>query len=188
MSDDDHEFEQLRRRLADEGQAQAPDDLAGEVMRRVRAEPRRRQRRSLQPVLVPLVAALLAAAGLVGVSHLGGSASSSSAGSTAAGGGKEQAGSVAAPAAHPPGSGQVPLGPLVVRGVALDKAGAVFGVATRCPVGDRLSVTVPDARYNSVATRLQALAAQPAAAGSRQVDVRLRHAPKAQTQIRITCP
>jgi hypothetical protein len=182
MSDDEREFEELRKRLADEGQAQAPADLAGDVMRQVRAEPRRQPRRSLRPALVPLAAALLAAAALVGVSHLGGSASSGSA-SSAANGGKE-VGPVPSTVAH----GASPLGNgIVVRRVSLARAGAVFGVSAQCPVGDRLAVTVPDAEYNSVVTRLQALADQPAA-GSRQVDVLLRHAPKAQTQIRITCP
>jgi hypothetical protein len=179
MSDDERDHEQLRRRLADEGQAQAPPDLAGDVMRQVRAEPRRRPRRSLRPVLVPLVAVLLAAAGLVGVSHLGGTGSSSSAGSAAANNGERSA----APTQSATGQAKR----LVVHGVSLDKTASVFGRTAQCPVGDRLSVTVPDAEYRSVATELQALANQPAA-GSRQVDVLLRHAPKAQTQIRITCP
>jgi hypothetical protein len=181
MSDDEREFEELRRRLADEGQAKAPGDLAGDVMHQVRAEPRRRPRRSLRPALVPLAAALLAAAALVGVSHLGGSASSGSAGSAAAGGAQDL-GPVPSTVAHGVGSRGI-----VVRKVGLAQAGAVFGVSAQCPVGDRLAVTVPDAEYNSVVTQLQALAARPAA-GSRQVDVLLRHAPKAQTQIRITCP
>jgi hypothetical protein len=133
---------------------------------------------------VPLAAALLAAAAIAGVSHLGGSASSSSAGSAAANGGKDLGGPVPSTVAH--GAGALGNG-IVVRKVGLAQAGAVFGVSVQCPVGDRLAVTVPDAQYRSVVTQLQALAARPTS-GSRQVDVQLRHAPKAQTQIRITCP
>ena len=83
MSDDDR-YDELRRRLADAGRASAPPDLAPEVMRRVRSEPRGSRGRFLRPVAVLIAAAVLAVAALVGIAHLGngtaGSASSGSAG------------------------------------------------------------------------------------------------------------
>src|SRR2546423_15461865 len=93
MTDSGHDHDELRRRLADEGQATAPPDLAPEVMRRVRAEPRRREQRILRPVATLLAAAVLVAAVFAGVSRLGGSGSMSS------GGGGEAAASQAAPKA-----------------------------------------------------------------------------------------
>src|SRR5215467_14258234 len=86
MTDNGHDHDELRRRLADEGTASAPPDLADEVMRRVRAEPRRREHRVLRPVATLLAAAVLVVAALAGISRLGnGSAgSASSAGGEAA--------------------------------------------------------------------------------------------------------
>ena len=51
MTDNGHtDDELLARRLHEQGQAQAPANLAGDVMRQVRAEPRRPQREWLRPV------------------------------------------------------------------------------------------------------------------------------------------
>ena len=63
MTDNGHtDHEQLARRLHEQGQAQAPPGLAGDVMRQVRAEPRQPQRTWLRPVaLCAAVAVLLAA-------------------------------------------------------------------------------------------------------------------------------
>jgi hypothetical protein len=76
--------EEIARRLAELGRAQAPSDLRGEVMAQVTAEPRRRQRRSptfgalLRPATrIALVASVVLAAG-VGIAHLGGGGSTSS--------------------------------------------------------------------------------------------------------------
>jgi hypothetical protein len=76
--------EEIARRLAELGRAQAPSDLRGEVMAQVTAEPRRRPRRSptfgalLRPATrIALVASVVLAAG-VGIAHLGGGSSTSS--------------------------------------------------------------------------------------------------------------
>jgi hypothetical protein len=184
MSDDEREFEELRRRLADEGQAHAPADLAGDVMRQVRAEPRRRPRRSLRPALVPLAAALLAAAALVGVSHLGGSASSGSAGSAAANGGQYVA-PVPSTVTHGAGTAEKRL----INGIPHSAALQVLGpLPARCPAHPEFyAAAVPSAVYDSLQTQLQNSAAI-ATPGTPLINVQLRHAPKAQTQIRITCP
>ena len=56
MTGNGHDHDELLRRLADEGRASAPPDLAPEVVRRVRAEPRHRERRILRPVATLLAA------------------------------------------------------------------------------------------------------------------------------------
>ena len=84
MTDNGHtDHEQLARRLHEQGQAQAPPDLAGDVMRRVRAEPRRPQRAWLRPVALCATVAVLLLAGIAGLTRIGGSGQSSSAGSAA---------------------------------------------------------------------------------------------------------
>jgi hypothetical protein len=186
MSDDERDHEQLRRRLADEGQAQAPADLAGDVMRQVRAEPRRRPRRSLRPALVPLAAALLAAAAIAGLSRLdiGGAGSASGGGSFA-----ETQGAGGRALSSPHSAGNVATPDLRINGVATGTALHVFGpLPERCAAHpDFFIAAVPGPVYDSVQQQLQRSAAQ-AAPGTPRVNVQLRHAPKAQTQIRITCP
>jgi len=60
MTDNGHtDHEQLARQLHEQGQAQAPADLAGDVMRQVRAEPRRREREWLRPVALSAALATL---------------------------------------------------------------------------------------------------------------------------------
>jgi hypothetical protein len=86
MSDfDPDSHEEVARRLREQGPAKAPPDLAGEVMRRVRSEPRGSTSSARRPVVTLLAAAVVIAALLVGVSRLGGG-SSSSAGSVGGGG------------------------------------------------------------------------------------------------------
>src|SRR5690348_15262054 len=125
MTDNGHDHDELRRRLADEGQATAPPDLAPEVMRRVRAEPHRREHRVLRPVATLLAAAVLVAALFAGVSRLGGSGSMSS-------GGGEAAASQAPPsgqAATPNATGKV------IRHVGTTQLYSIFGQARvpACP-------------------------------------------------------
>jgi hypothetical protein len=91
MSDADQE--RIARLLREQGQAQAPPDLAGDVMAQVRREPQAdggRSSRSWRPVAaVAAVAAALLAVGF-GIATLGnnaGSSSSAGAGTSAAAGG-----------------------------------------------------------------------------------------------------
>jgi hypothetical protein len=186
MSDDERDHEQLRRRLADEGQAQAPVDLAGEVMRQVRSEPRRRRRRSLRPALVPLAAALLAAAAIAGLSRLdlGGAGSGSGGGSFA----EAQGASSALPSEHS-SAGSAETRDHRINGVAAGTALNVLGpLPGRCVAHpDLFAAAVPGPVYDSVQQQLERSAVN-AAPGSPRVDVLLRHAPKAQTHIRVTCP
>jgi hypothetical protein len=179
MTDNGHDHDELRRRLADEGQATAPPDLAPEVMRRVRAEPHRREHRVLRPVATLLAAAVLVAAVFAGVSRLGGSGSMSS------GGGGEAAASQAAPKA----SGQA-VAPdahgKVIRHVGTTQLDAIFGQA-RVPACPRLTASVPGPLLHRVEQQLSG-AASDTAVGADTRDVELHRAPKGQTQIRITCP
>jgi hypothetical protein len=184
MSDDDRRYDQLRRRLADEGGATAPPDLADQVMRRVRAEPRRRDRRFLRPALTLVAAAALAAAGLVGLAHIdtGSSSSGSSAGAAASGGG---ASSVAGSPEKQ--AGGLPRDGLTVRHVPNAVFEPLFGVrAPACPGGNRIAVSVPPQRYGAVVRDVRGAAAT--AATQHTFDVELHRAPNGQARIRVTCP
>jgi|SRR5690348_3366802 len=178
MTDSGHDHDELRRRLADEGQATAPPDLAPEVMRRVRAEPRRREHRILRPVATLLAAAVLVAALFAGVSRLGGSGSMSS------GGGGEAAASQAPKAsdqaAIPDAHGKV------IRHVRTTQLYSIFGQA-RVPACPRFTASVPGPLLHRVEQQLSG-AVSDTAVGADTRDVELHRAPKGQTQIRITCP
>ena len=87
--------DEIGRRLRDEGMAQAPPDLAPEVMRQVAGEPRKRRRTwpRARPIAAWATAAAAIAAGGFALSQLGGAGSSSSASSSAASGAAAQRGS-----------------------------------------------------------------------------------------------
>jgi hypothetical protein len=93
MSDQHPNGDDIARMLREQGRVQAPPDLADEVMRQVRAEPReqpkpeRRRFRlpSMGSVLVPALGIALVAALIVGIAHAPhGSSSSAGGGSSAA--------------------------------------------------------------------------------------------------------
>jgi hypothetical protein len=188
MSDDDR-YDELRRRLADEGQAPAPRDIAPAVMRRVRSEPRGDRARILRPLATLMAAAVLAAAALVGIAHLGGSGSSSSGEAAAGAGGGSQA-----PRSSSAGPGiasdtvKAPKS-VIVRHVYDTYLGPIFAPARvpACPVGKSLRADVPAPQLGRVADRLRG-AATGAEAGPDTHDVELHRAPKGQTRITITCP
>jgi hypothetical protein len=190
MSDDDRDHGDLRRRLADDGPAPAPPDIAPAVMRRVRAEPRRREHRVLRPVATLLAAAVLVLAALVGISHLGGGESSSS---SSGGGAGEGALSAVAPSAGTTNQSatKVPgtaAGGIVVQHVGADTLKTLFGSSAlpACPPGDRIRASVPLAEFHRLERRLRGAVADAAGGGTR--DVELHRAPRGQTQIRLTCP
>ncbi|HET7428600.1 MAG TPA: hypothetical protein VFJ66_04055 [Gaiellales bacterium] len=186
MTDDDQRYDELRRRLADEGQASAPHDLAPEVMRRVRSEPRRKERRFLRPALTLVAAAALVLAAVLGISRLGnGSASSSSSGGGEAAS-QAQAPMTAAPSKDANG---IAAQKTIVRHVAVQSLGPIFDQVAlpACPPGNRFSASVPAPQLRQVADRLRSAAAG-AAAGADTRDVELHRAPKGQARIRITCP
>ena len=186
MSDDDR-YDELRRRLADSGRASAPPDLAPEVMRRVRSEPRgsRGPGRFLRPAAVLIAAAVLAGAALVGIAHLG-NGTAGSAGSAAGFG-------VQAPRASDQqtekSAGNALAGHLLVRHVDAARLGPIFAPARvpACPAGSRLRAAVPQARLRQVEDQLYGAAGE-SIAGADTRDVELHRAPKGQTRIRITCP
>jgi hypothetical protein len=186
MTDDDQRYDELRRRLADEGRASAPHDLAPEVMRRVRAEPRRQERRFLRPALTLVAAAALVVAAMLGISRLGNGGSSS--GSFGGGGGVSQAPETAASPGKDMANGSA-QGKTLVRHVEAQSLGPIFAPAKvpACPPGGRLAASVPAPQFRQVTDRLRSAAAG-AAAGADTRDVELHRAPKGQARIRITCP
>ncbi|HET6850061.1 MAG TPA: hypothetical protein VFH74_14465 [Gaiellales bacterium] len=188
MTDDDRRHEELRRRLADEGRAAAPPDLAPEVMRRVRAEPRGRERRYLRPAATLIAAAAVAGAAALGISHLGNGSSSSGAMSGLAGGASQSA-QPKATQTQDNVAGGGSTGSLLVRHVDSQRLSRIFAPAAvpPCASGARLTATVPAPQLRQVANRLRHAAAG-TAAGADTRDVELHRAPKGQTRIRITCP
>ncbi|HYW29231.1 MAG TPA: hypothetical protein VE824_05440 [Gaiellales bacterium] len=189
MTDDDQRYEELRRRLATEGQASAPPDLAPEVMRRVRAEPRSRERRYLRPAATLVAAAAVVGAALLGISHLGNGSTGSGAPNGAGAGGFSQAPRASSTQKDMSSNGAAAQGSLIVRHVKAERLGSIFAPARvpACPPGARLSATVPSAQLDEVDSRLRSAAAG-AAAGPGTRDVELHRAPKGQARIRITCP
>jgi hypothetical protein len=186
MSDGDPQYDELRRRLADEGSAKAPPDLADHVMHRVRAEPRARDRRVLRPLLTLAAAALITGAALVGVTHINPGSSSSA--SSGAGGG--QAASSAPQPQKETAGGAVDAQGVIVRHVSRDALGPLVGAprAAVCQGADRIAVSVPAQAFSRVARSLRAAVATDAAVGRRTLDVELHRAPKGQARIRVTCP
>jgi hypothetical protein len=186
MTDNGHtDHEQLTRRLHEQGQAQAPADLAGDVMRRVRAEPRQPQRSWLRPVALCATVAVLLVAGIAGLTRIGGSGQSSSAGSAAethaagSGGGLgESLGQKATPDAT--------TQERRVAGVPTDKL-ATLSPLPFCPAhAHAYALRVPAGRYADVSRQLQAWAAAgPAGATTNNV---LVHRAPASARLALTCP
>lgn len=186
MTDNDHtNHEQLARRLHEQGQAQAPADLTGDVMRQVRAEPRQQQRAWLRPVALSATVAVLLVAGIAGLARIGGSGQSSSAGSVAE---THAAGSAAGPGkslgqkATPDAIAQERR----VAGVPTDKL-ATLSPLPFCPEhAHTYALHVPAGRYADVSRQLQAWAAAgPAGATTNNV---LVHRAPASARLALTCP
>jgi hypothetical protein len=186
MSDDDR-HDELRRRLADEGPASAPPDLAPEVMRRVRSEPRRERRSYLRPAATLIAAALLALAAVVGIAHLGNGQTSSS--SSGGGGAAGEAVSQAPTASSPQKDMATGLTHLIIRHVAHQRLESIFAPSRvpACPAGKSIKAAVPAPQLRQVEDRLRGAAAD-AVVGPDARDVELHRAPKGQTRITITCP
>jgi len=173
------EQDRLARLLRDEGPAQAPGDLAADVMRQVRAEPRRQPRRWLPSLALPAAAAVALVAGVIGVSRIDlGTGSSSSAGSAAAGaaangGGKTSLGSSAPETS--PGGGQTrrPFGPITLQHVPSKALAQQAGSAlVPCPANSIYALRVPLEAFPAVSDKLSALARSASPSGHR-VDVRV---------------
>jgi hypothetical protein len=186
MTDNDHtDHEQLTRRLHEQAQAQAPAGLAGDVMRQVRAEPRRPQRTWLRPVALCAAVAVLLAASIAGLARIGGSGQSSSAGSAAetrsavsTAGPENNLGHLAAPDAGTPERRVV--------GVPTDKL-ATLSPLPFCPAqAHAYALRVPAGRYAAVSHQLRAWAAAKPA-GAPGYDVQIRRA-AASARLALTCP
>jgi hypothetical protein len=191
------QHEEIARRLRDEGLAQAPPDIAGEVMRRVRSEPRSSSSRVRRPLTSLLAAAVILAALVVGVAKLSGTGSGSASGGSVAE-------TTAGQGAH---SGAIPSkSPDIARSVvihdvplsALRNAGAVgkYGAGqpqALCPLGyldHRAGVTlfVPDSAWSAVQQQLRSARAL-LPNDTPRVRVRLRRvAAGAANAYSLTCP
>jgi hypothetical protein len=188
MTDNGHtDHEQLTRRLHEQGQAQAPADLAGDVMRRVRAEPRQQQRAWLRPVALCAAIVVLLAASVAGLARIGGSQSGSAASSVAragmGGGGVESDGNAIAKAPQTLSGAATERH---VAGVPTDKL-ATLSPLPFCPAhAHAYALRVPAGRYADVSRQLQAWAAAgPAGATTNNV---LVHRAPASARLALTCP
>jgi hypothetical protein len=184
------DHEQLSRRLHEQGQAQAPAGLSGDVMRQVRAEPRQPQRTWLRPVALCAAVVVLLAASIAGLARIGGSGQSSSAGSAAEthraafGGGGGGSSSGQGPPLSGTGSPDA-LGNSVVA-VPADKLATLSPLPFCAAQAHTFALRVPAGRYSAVSRQLQAWAsARPA--GAPAYDVHLRRAP-ASARLALTCP
>jgi hypothetical protein len=191
MTDNGHtDHEQLTRRLHEQGQAQAPPGLAGDVMRQVRAEPRQPQRTWLRPVALCATVAVLLVAGIAGLTRIGGSGQSSSAGSAAE---THSAASSAAPEKSPngvqgSGDGSAPSPSAVrnVRAVPADKLAILSPLPFCAAQAHTYALRVPAGRYAAVRRQLLAWAAAKPA-GAPAYDVQIRRA-AASARLALTCP
>ena len=187
MTDNGHtDHEQLARRLHEQGQAQAPADLAGDVMRQVRAEPRQPQRAWLRPVALCAAVVVLLAASIAGLARIGGSGQSSSAGSAA----ETHAAARCGRRRTSPGSARPTPG--------ADAAGATGGRRPRRQARDPVAAAVlrgsgahlraarPGRPLRAVSRQLQAWAAA-GPAGATTYNVQIRRAP-ASARLALTCP
>jgi hypothetical protein len=185
MTDNDHtDHEQLTRRLHDQAQAQAPAGLAGDVMRQVRAEPRRPQRTWLRPVALCAAVAVLLAASIAGLARIGGSGQSSSAGSAA------ETRSAGSTAGHENNLGKLAPDAVTperrVVGVPPDKL-ATLSPLPFCPAqAHAYALRVPAGSYAAVSHQLRAWAAAKPA-GAPGYDVQIRRA-AASARLAVTCP
>jgi hypothetical protein len=184
------DHEQLSRRLHEQGQAQAPAGLSGDVMRQVRAEPRQPERAWLRPVALCAAVVVLLAASIAGLARIGGSGQSSSAGSAAEthraafGGGGGGSSSGQGPPLSGTGSPDA-LGNSVVA-VPADKLATLSPLPFCAAQAHTFALRVPAGRYSAVSRQLQAWAsARPA--GAPAYDVHLRRAP-ASARLALTCP
>jgi hypothetical protein len=198
-----NKHEEIARRLREDGPVQAPSDLAGEVMKRVRSEPRRSTSAVRRPLVTLLAAALVTVALVAGIAKLGGG-SASTAGSVGAGGASE---------GHAPGKLDSGSAPEVVqsatvsgvpRAVLLDlrDQGVTLSVLSadspnsRCIVKETrfgamggLTLDVPYAAWSSVQTQLRTARKEAVPAAASLVTVQLRRlAPGATTKSAPTCP
>jgi hypothetical protein len=199
MSDiEPEDHEEIARRLRDDGQAQAPPDLAGEVMKRVRSEPRRSTSAVRRPLVTLLAASLITVALVAGIAKLGGGGSGlASAGSS--GGGSEATHS---PTTGKAGQGQIvdskqvadvprsALPGLTFNGTTLDALGNATPGA--CPADafnarNHFTVSVPYSAWRSVQVQLDSAKLLPYT--SPLVTVQLhRFAPGVALRPVITCP
>jgi hypothetical protein len=190
MTDNGHtDHEQLARRLHEQGQAQAPPGLAGDVMRQVRAEPRQPQRAWLRPVALCAAVAVLLAASIAGLARIGGSGQSSSASRSA-----ETRSAMGAVPKNSLGQasgagGQAPNAITQERrvaGVPTDKLTTLSPLPFCAAQAHGYALLVPAGRYGAVSRQLQAWAAAKPA-GAPAYDVQIRRAP-ASARLALTCP
>jgi hypothetical protein len=188
MTDNGHtDHEQLTHRLHEQGQAQAPSGLAGDVMRQVRAEPRQPQRSWLRPVALCATVAVLLVAGIAGLTRIGGSGQSSSAGSAA----ETHSAMGAVPGtsqnqASGAGGKYTPDALGRVAGVPADKLATLSPLPFCAAQAHTYALRVPVGRYAAVSRQLRTWAAA-TPTGATTYNVQIRRAP-ASARLALTCP
>jgi hypothetical protein len=201
MSDlDPGQHDEIARRLRDEGLAQAPPDVAEEVMRRVRSEPRHRTSRMRRPLVNLLAAAVIIAALLVGVAKLGGGGSGSASGGSVAETSSGNGINGGAATAKAPGIAKsavidgVPYSALR-NSVPAATLGPVYHQAMSMCANDRIAqrrgvtLFVPDSSWSAVQQQLQSAKTALLPSDTLRVRVRLRRvAAGAATAYSLTCP
>ena len=173
------EHDRLTRLLREQGPAKAPPGMAGDVMRRVRAEPRPAAPSRWRPAALLAAAAIAIIAAVLGISRLGTGTSSSD--SEANGGGSAALGAQAVPGVtRSSGGAEAEKSAHVYKRVSPTAVGRAFSVnLPACSTAYTLHV--PAAQLDTAARHLQALARV-------QNGITVRVAGDATAGRHLTCP
>jgi hypothetical protein len=172
------EHDRLTRLLREQGPAKAPPGMAGDVMRRVRAEPRPAAPSRWRPAALLAAAAIAIIAAVLGISRIGSGSSSSGAEATGGGSIAQKTPSVdrnasGAGGAAKPGRVFKSVSPTALRGA--------FSVNLP-PCSTRYTLHVPAAALDTAARDLQALAR------TQNGGITVRVAGDATAGRHLTCP
>ncbi|HET7378726.1 MAG TPA: hypothetical protein VFJ24_01670 [Gaiellales bacterium] len=178
------DHDRLTRLLREQGPAKAPPGMAGDVMRRVRAEPRPSAPSRWRPVGVLVAAAVVAIAAVLGISRLGNGSSSSASLSAAPSAEKSSSpGSAGANGGVSSAPGTLHAGKTVFRGIRADALTNAFALPGLPSCGSLDTYTL-HVRASAVdATRRQLLRFAPETNG---VTVHLRG--DAHARPHVSCP
>jgi hypothetical protein len=177
------EHDRLTRLLREQGPAKAPPGMAGDVMRRVRAESRPAPHSRWRPAAVFAAAAIAIIAAVLGISRIGTGTSSS--GSEAAAGGSvanTQAPATAPNVTRSAGNAGAAKSAPVYKRVSPTALRAAFSVnLPACAGKQSYTLHVPAAQLDTAARNLQALARA-------QNGITIRVAGDATAGRHLTCP
>jgi hypothetical protein len=178
VNENGNDHDRLTRLLREQGPAKAPPGMAGDVMRRVRAEPRPASHSRWRPAALLAAAAIAIIAAVLGISRIGSGGSSSGA---EAGGVSSGADTRALPSAsHSSGNAGAAKSAPVAKSVSPAALRGAFSVNLP-PCSTAYTLHVPAAQLDMAARHLHALARV-------QNGITVRVAGDATAGRHLTCP